>query len=182
MAGPACRPRAPSWRQAGLQGAVLFWQQHGARERPGRELCNGAPTGQGRDGMGSFCRDKEQLCSCSEMFSQALGSSGAVQAGSWNPVTAHPPVSLYSLSQLIPSQILLCHVLTKRLRQTRLSLWGGERYDPHVSLRDCLRRGSVGLQSTRTKQRCWVQKVIRDKAREGELFSEGLLICSIWMK
>lgn len=94
--------------------------------------------------MVSFCQDKEQLYSCSAMFSLALGSLGAIQAGSWDPVIAHPPMSLYSLPQLIPSQILLCHILMKSLRsgieplclerETRLSLWGGESCDPHVSL------------------------------------------------
>lgn len=92
------------------------------------------PKGQYKNEIISFCQDKKQQHSYSAMFTLALGSFGAIQAGSWDPVIADPPISLYSLPQLIPSQILLCNIIIKNPRsgidplwlerETRLSLWG----------------------------------------------------------
>jgi len=94
--------------------------------------------------MISFCHDKEQPYRCSTTFTLALDSLGAIQAGSWDPVMACPPISLYSLPQLIPAQILLYNILIKNVRsgiellwlerETRLSLRGGKRYDFNESL------------------------------------------------
>lgn len=62
-----------------------------------RELCNGFPRGQGKMGCFPSARTKSSCTACSTMFSPALGSCRAAQAGSWDPVTAHPPMPLSSL-------------------------------------------------------------------------------------
>lgn len=102
------------------------------------------PKGQYKNEIISFCQDKKQQHCCSTMFTLALGSFRATQAESWDPVIADPLISLYSLPQLIPSQILLCNIIIKNPRsgldplwlerETRLSLWGGESFDFNVSL------------------------------------------------
>lgn len=89
------------------------------------------------------------------MFTLALGSLGAIQAGSWDPVMSDAPISLQCLPQLIPSQIFLCNILIRNLksgiellwleRETRPSLQGGESYDFNVSLLRGLRSDNVEL-------------------------------------
>lgn len=123
--------------------------------------------------MVSFCQDKEQLDSSSTVFSPALGSCGAIQAGSWDPVTRIHQCHFIPFQAnwfLHKCSFAMSHKESERWtratleRETRLSLRAGESCDPHVSLRG-LRSDTVGSQSTRTRQRFGYRKL--SKIREG---------------
>lgn len=165
------------------RAALSAAQSQGCAERPSRELRDGFPKGQGKHERVSLSQDQEQLHSCSAMFSQAwvlrsnpgreLGSRGSTStSGTEFPSAAHsftsPPLPYPQEESEEWNRVEFPWLE----RETRLSLRGEESCDPLVSLRG-LRRDNVGLQSTRTKQRFCVWKVIQDKAGEGELSQKG---------
>lgn len=131
------------------------------------------------DGMVPSCRTKSSCTAALHCSPQpwAPVEQSRQELGSCNSSTSATSLPSKRINSFTNAPLQYPHTESERWtgatpeRETRLSLRGGK-VVTLVCLRG-LRSGNEGSQSTSTRQRFWVWKVIQDEAREGELSLQG---------